>query len=227
MAIDTVIAGLGNPGTRYERTRHNAGFLLVGELAAAHGIRISQERHGARVGDGGIGARRCLLALPQTYMNRSGESIHRLLSFTGLDPEELVVVHDDMDLPLGRLRLRRGGGAGGHRGIASLIEHLGTPDFTRLKIGVGRPPEGVPAEGYVLQEFAAAERDTLRETLTRGVAALEVLLARGLERSHERLQPGRQLKKAHLLRYAPPGSLRRARARLSRRIVARLAPGPF
>ena len=92
-----------------------------------------------------------------------------------------MVVHDDMDLPLGRLRLRRGGGAGGHRGIASILEHLGSPDFIRLKIGVGRPPEGVPAEGYVLQEFAASERDTLREALARGVAALEVLLARGLD----------------------------------------------
>ena len=114
-------------------------------------------------------------------MNRSGDSVRRLLSFTGLDPGALVVVHDDMDLPLGRLRLRRGGGAGGHRGIASLLEHLGSPDFTRLKIGVGRPPAGVPAEGYVLQEFAASERDALRETLARGAAALEVLLARGLD----------------------------------------------
>lgn len=180
MAFDTVIVGLGNPGPQYERTRHNAGFLLVGRLAAAHGIRIRQERHGALVGDGGIGARRCLLALPQTYMNRSGEAVRRLLAFTGLDQESLVVVHDDLDLPLGRLRLRRGGGAGGHRGIASILEHLGSPDFTRLKIGVGRPPAGVPADGYVLQPFAAAESEPLRKTLDRGAAALEVLLAGGL-----------------------------------------------
>jgi len=181
MAIDTVIVGLGNPGPQYEHTRHNAGFLLVGELAAAHGIKLGQERHGARIGDGSIGARRCLLALPQTYMNRSGDSVRRVLSFTGLDPGSLVVVHDDMDLPLGRLRLRRGGGAGGHRGIASLLEHLGSPDFIRLKIGVGRPPAEVSAEGYVLQEFAASERDPLYETLARGTAALEVFLTRGLE----------------------------------------------
>jgi PTH1 family peptidyl-tRNA hydrolase len=189
MAIDTVIVGLGNPGSPYERTRHNAGFLLVGELAAAHAIKIRQERHGACVGDGNIGAHRCLLALPQTYMNRSGDSVRRLLSFTGLEPGALVVVHDDMDLPLGRLRLRRGGGAGGHRGIASLLEHLGSPDFTRLKIGVGRPPQGVPAEGYVLQEFAASERDTLRETLARGVATLEILLARGLDAAMNACNP--------------------------------------
>lgn len=189
MAIETVIVGLGNPGPRYERTRHNAGFLLVGALAKAHEIRIGQERHGACVGDGSIGAHRCLLALPQTYMNRSGEAVRRILAFAGLDPGSLVVVHDDLDLPLGRLRFRRGGGAGGHRGIASLLEHLDSPDFIRLKIGVGRPPEGVPAEGYVLQEFAASERETLAETLSRGTAALEVLLARGLEAAMNAANP--------------------------------------
>ena len=189
MAIATVIVGLGNPGSPYERTRHNAGFLLVSELAAVHNIGIRQERHGAFVGDGTIGAHRCLLALPQTYMNRSGDSVRRLLAFTGLDPGALLVVHDDMDLPLGRLRLRRGGGAGGHRGIASLLEHLDSPDFVRLKVGVGRPPEGVPAEGYVLQEFAAAERDTLRETQARGIAAIEVFLARGLEAAMNTANP--------------------------------------
>ena len=189
MAIDTVIVGLGNPGPPYERTRHNAGFLLVRELAAAHAVRLGQERHGAIVGDGRLGARRCLLALPQTYMNRSGEAVRRLLSFTDLDPASLVVVHDDTDLPLGRLRLRRGGGAGGHRGIASIIEHLGSPDFTRLKIGVGRPPAGVPAEGYVLQEFAAAERDPLRDALARGVSTLEVYLDRGLEAAMNACNP--------------------------------------
>jgi len=189
MAIDTVIIGLGNPGPAYERTRHNAGFLLVRELAAAHGISLSQQRHGALVGDGRIGARRCLLALPQSFMNRSGEPVRRVLSFTDLGPEALVVVHDDMDLPLGRLRLRRGGGAGGHRGIASILEHLGDPEFVRLKIGVGRPPAGVPAEGYVLQEFTSPERDLLRETLDRGIAALDILLARGLEAAMNACNP--------------------------------------
>lgn len=189
MAIATVIVGLGNPGPRYERTRHNAGFLLVGELAAAHLIGLGQVRHGARSGEGVIAGHRCLLALPQAYMNRSGESVRRILSYTGLDPGALLVVHDDMDLPLGRLRLRRGGGAGGHRGIASIIEHLGSPEFARLKIGVGRPPEGVPAEGYVLQEFAVSERDTLRETLVRGAAAIEVFLVSGLEAAMNACNP--------------------------------------
>lgn len=180
MAIDAVIVGLGNPGPRYDRTRHNAGFLLVNRFAAAHGIVLGQQRHGAFVGDGRIAGRRCLVALPQTYMNRSGESVRRLLSFAGLDAGSLVVVHDDMDLPLGRLRLRSGGGTGGHRGIASILEHLGDPGFARLRIGVGRPPEGIPAEAHVLQEFAAGEGEALREVIDRGAAALEVFLARGL-----------------------------------------------
>jgi len=189
MAIDFLIVGLGNPGPRYERTRHNAGFQLVAALAAAHGIGLTQERHGAIVGDGRIAGRRSLLALPQTFMNRSGEPVRRLLSFSGVDPGSLVVVHDDMDLPLGRLRLRRGGGAGGHRGVASILQHLDGSEFVRLRIGVGRPPAGVPAEAYVLQEFAAGERETLRESVVRGVAAIETLLAGGLEAAMNSCNP--------------------------------------
>lgn len=113
-------------------------------------------------------------------MNRSGEPVRRILSFAEAGVGSLLVAHDDMDLPFGRLRLRLGGGAGGHRGIASIIEQTGDPAFTRLKIGVGRPPEGVPAEAYVLQEFAAAEREALLALLARGVDAVEVLLARDL-----------------------------------------------
>lgn len=190
MAIDSVLVGLGNPGPRYERTRHNAGFLLLERLAAANGIDLARERHGARVGEGRIAGKRCLLALPQTFMNRSGDPVRRLLAFTGAEPSSLVVAHDDMDLPLGRLRLRIGGGAGGHRGIASILEHLGGADFVRLKIGVGRPPEGVPAEAYVLQEFAVAERELLAGALERAEAAVETLLARGLTAAMNACNPG-------------------------------------
>jgi len=181
MAFDSVVVGLGNPGLRYERTRHNAGFLLVDRLAATHGIVLGRERHGARFGEGRIAGKRCVLALPQGYMNCSGDSVRRVLAFTGVEPSSLIVAHDDLDLPFGRLRLRRGGGAGGHRGIASILNHLGDASFARLKIGVSRPPEGVPAEAYVLQEFTPGERELLEEVLARGVAAVEVYLARGLE----------------------------------------------
>jgi PTH1 family peptidyl-tRNA hydrolase len=132
------------------------------------------------VGEGRIAGRRCLLALPQTFMNRSGDAVRRILAFAGADAAALLVAHDDMDLPFGRLRLRSGGGGGGHRGIASILEQLGDPGFIRLKIGVGRPPEGVPAEAWVLQEFGAGERSALGGVLARGVEAVEVLLARGL-----------------------------------------------
>jgi PTH1 family peptidyl-tRNA hydrolase len=163
--------------------------MLVESLAAAHAIPLRQLRHGALVGEGRIAGRRLLLALPQTYMNRSGEPVRRLLSFADADPGALLVVHDDLDLPLGRLRLRRGGGAGGHRGIASILEHLGDASFDRLKIGVSRPPEGVPAEAYVLQEFTPGERQILDEVLARGVAAVEVFLARGPEAAMNACNP--------------------------------------
>ena len=113
-------------------------------------------------------------------MNRSGDPVRRILSFAEAGVGSLLVAHDDMDLPFGRLRLRVGGGAGGHRGIASILEQTGDPAFTRLKIGVGRPPEGVPAEAYVLPEFGSGERAALPAILARGVEAVEVLLARGL-----------------------------------------------
>lgn len=158
-------------------------------LAAAHAIPLRQQRHGAFVGEGRIAGRRLLLALPQTYMNRSGEPVRRLLSFADAGPAALLVVHDDLDLPLGRLRLRAGGGAGGHRGIASIIEQLGDASFARLKIGVSRPPEGVPAEAYVLQEFTPGERAVLDEVLGRGVATVEDYLARGLQAAMNACNP--------------------------------------
>jgi len=122
-------------------------------------------------------------------MNRSGDPVRRILAFTGSDTASLLVVHDDMDLPFGRLRLRVGGGAGGHRGIASILEQLGDPGFARLKIGVGRPPEGVPAEAWVLQEFGTAEREALRGILERGVETVETLLARGPEAAMNACNP--------------------------------------
>lgn len=158
-------------------------------LASAHAAGLRQQRHGALLGEASIATRRCLLAQPQTYMNLSGESVRRLLSFTGLGTDALIVAHDDLDLPLGRLRLRRGGGAGGHRGVASLLEHLGDAQFVRLKIGVSRPPQGVPAEAYVLQQFGAGERGPLGEALGRGVATIETLLARGLQAAMNACNP--------------------------------------
>jgi len=122
-------------------------------------------------------------------MNRSGDPVRRILAYTGNDAASLLVVHDDMDLPLGRLRLRVGGGAGGHRGIASILEQLGDPGFARLKIGVGRPPEGLPAEAWVLQEFGAAERGALAGILERGVETVEILLARGPEAAMNACNP--------------------------------------
>lgn len=183
MTVEQVIIGLGNPGARYARTRHNAGFLCVERFAEAHGILLRQQKHQALLGEGAIAGRRCLLALPQTFMNRSGESVRRILAFTGTSPAALLVVHDDLDLPLGRLRIRRDGGAGGHRGVASLLDHLGTPDFLRFRIGIGRPPAGQSSEIYVLQEFDAAERRHLGEVNDQATKALELMLREGLAKA--------------------------------------------
>ena len=190
MASEFLIVGLGNPGPRYERTRHNAGFMCVEHCAAGHGIVLGRRQHQAIVGEGKIAGRRSLLALPQTFMNRSGESVRRILSFTDAPPSSLIVIHDDLDLPLGRLRLRQGGGPGGHRGVASVIDHLGVPDFIRLRIGIGRPPDGVPADMYVLQEFSAGERQQLRDVIDRGGEALEMLISEGLEKTMSRYNAG-------------------------------------
>lgn len=189
MAHDFLLVGLGNPGPRYERTRHNAGFLLLARLAAAHGISLRQERHRAVVGEGRIAGRRCVLALPQTFMNASGESVRRIADFAGVPTGSIIVAHDDLDLPLGRLRIRSGGGAGGHRGIASIADHLGDPGFGRVRMGIGRPPERVPAEAYVLQEFAAGERAALDEMLGRAGEAVETWLAAGRAAAMNRFNP--------------------------------------
>lgn len=132
------------------------------------------------MGEGRIAGRRCLLALPQTFMNASGEAVRRIADFSEVPTAAIIAAHDDLDLPLGRLRIRSGGGAGGHRGIASLIDHLGDPGFGRVRMGVGRPPERVPAEAYVLQEFGSGERPALDEMLGRAAEAVETWLREGL-----------------------------------------------
>lgn len=191
MGIDAVVAGLGNPGPRYARTRHNAGFMLVERFARAWGIGLARERFGARIGDGLVAGRRCLLVLPQTFMNLGGEPVRDVLAYASCGPERLVVVHDDLDLPPGRLRLRRGGGgSGGHRGVRSVASCLGTSDFARLRVGIGRPPERVPAEAFVLQEFPPAEREPLEAALARGCEALEVLVRDGIEAAMNRFNAG-------------------------------------
>ncbi len=180
-----LVVGLGNPGERYARNRHNVGFRCVRRLAAAHGLTF--RRHGqARTASGTVAGRRLVLAMPQTFMNESGRAVAPLVRFHKLPLDHLLVVYDDLDLPPGSIRLRPGGGSGGHRGMLSIIQHLGSQDFPRLRIGIGRPPEGIDPADYVLQNFSAGEEATIEEGLERAVAAIEFWLTEGIEEAMSR-----------------------------------------
>jgi PTH1 family peptidyl-tRNA hydrolase len=174
---------LGNPGASYEYTRHNAGFRVVEALAAAEGIRIRSGWRGSRVGRGRIGVFPVLLVLPQTYMNASGEAILALCKKNGIDPQEVLVVSDDIDLPLGTLRMRARGSAGGQKGIASVISALGTDEFPRLRLGIrgDRYSRERDLADYVLEPFGEAEREIFEGAVGRAIEALRIWLADGTD----------------------------------------------
>jgi PTH1 family peptidyl-tRNA hydrolase len=188
-----LVVGLGNPGSRYEGTRHNVGFMALEVVAAAAGSAFrAQPRLQGLLADVGNGEERLRLLLPQTFMNESGRSIRAALDWFGFDPAELLVVVDDMDLPLGRLRLRASGSAGGHNGLRSTISHLGTQDFARLRIGIGAPADH-PAErrartiGHVLGRFSAGEQPLLQAVLSEVQAGIGLIQRQGIERAANRL----------------------------------------
>ncbi|HBZ82535.1 MULTISPECIES: aminoacyl-tRNA hydrolase [Brevibacillus] len=160
-----VIIGLGNPGKKYEDTRHNAGFMAIDKISDKWGIPVTQNKFRALVGEGRVEGEKVLLVKPQTYMNLSGESVAEILKFYKLIPDDLVVIFDDLDLPTGQLRLREKGSAGGHNGIKSMIQHLGTQEFKRIKVGISRPEPGRSVSDYVLQSFPAAERTLIQEAV--------------------------------------------------------------
>jgi PTH1 family peptidyl-tRNA hydrolase len=181
-----VVMGLGNPGTEHVRDRHNVGSHAVDRLAARWGISVERAEHRALLGLGSYREQPVMLVKPQTYMNRSGESASSIAGYFRLPPEAFVILHDDMDLPLGRLRIRRDGGAGGHRGIASVIDQLGSPDFSRVRIGIGRPPDGLPASEFVLGPFVPTEAPAIDVALGVVVEAVETLLACGVDAAMNR-----------------------------------------
>ena len=161
-----VIVGLGNPGKKYENTRHNVGFMAIDALAEKYGISISEKKHKALCGTGVIEGVKVLLVKPQTYMNLSGESVGDVMNFYKLDPEEeMMVIYDDISLAPGNIRIRKKGSAGGHNGIKSLIAHTGTQGFMRIKIGVGEKPSGWDLADYVLGHFSEDDQVKLKEAL--------------------------------------------------------------
>jgi len=177
----TLVIGLGNPGPAYAGNRHNVGYQCVDYLGHAHGLRFrSSRRCKALVANGQIGKTRVILAKPLVYMNESGQAVNALVRWYKIALADLLVIYDDLDLPLGKIRLRRRGGSGGHKGLQSIIDALQTEEFARLRVGIGRPIYGEPSD-YVLSDFTPEERMIMEATYDRVVAAIECFLTQGIE----------------------------------------------
>jgi len=175
-----VVVGLGNPGPEYHKTRHNLGFWVVELLAHCWSTRLSRRSFQSLLGDAQLCGEKILLVQPQTFMNRSGEAVVKIRDFYHIDLTDLIVVHDDLDLPLGQIRIKRGGGgAGGNRGIASIIAALGSKDFVRVKIGIGRPPGHKDPAHFVLQPFTPQEEAFILPAINRAASAVKAVLLDG------------------------------------------------
>ncbi|MEW6375758.1 MAG: aminoacyl-tRNA hydrolase [Thermodesulfobacteriota bacterium] len=183
-----VIVGLGNPGVRYLGSRHNIGFQVVDRLAKINHIPICAKRFKTLYGKGSIDSHQVILAKPMTFMNRSGEAVKKTVIFFHVGIEDLVVIHDDLDLPFGRLRFKRKGGDGGHQGVRSIIESIGENNFLRLKVGIGRPPKGMDPAEYVLTSFDEIEQFQLDGIISQAAESIGVMVLEGIETAMNRYQ---------------------------------------
>lgn len=182
-----LIVGLGNPGRKYVGTRHNVGFDVVAELSRRGSAAAPRRAFDAELTEIAVGGERVLLAAPQSYMNLSGRPVRQILDFYKLGLADLLVVCDDFNLPLGRLRLRRNGSAGGQKGLKNIIEHVGTEEFARLRIGIDRPPERMDATAYVLQKFSANEREAMSTAVRAAADAAELWVTQGPDAAMNRV----------------------------------------
>ena len=179
---DLLVVGLGNPGKDYERSRHNVGAEVVQRLAAAHGAALKSGKERALVAEVRIGESRVALAFPTTFMNLSGESVTKLVRRYGIeDPSRIVIVQDELDLPPGTVRVKLGGGLAGHNGLRSISQHLKTQDFTRVRIGVGKPPSKEHGADHVLNRIPKSERQLLDESVVRATEAVETIATSGID----------------------------------------------
>jgi len=173
-----LIVGLGNPGSRYQYTRHNIGFMVLEKIAARWEVDLKQKSFDALWNRGKIAGINVLLAMPQTYMNLSGNAARKLLAYFKMDISSLIVIHDDLDLPFGAVRLKSGGGDAGHKGLKSIITCLGSADFMRIRMGIGKPADRTPVEDYVLQRFNSDESNLLQQNIQfASEAAAEIVLS--------------------------------------------------
>lgn len=177
------IVGLGNPGSNYAKTRHNIGFMALDRLAERHNISITQNKCKALIGEGHISGIKTVLIKPMTFMNLSGESVRAYMDFYKVSLEDLIVVYDDMDTEIGKVRLRYQGSAGGHNGIKSIIQHTGTQKFNRVRMGISRPDPGHAIVDYVLSTFMKKEKEALEQTIEQTCDALEFSLTNTFEQT--------------------------------------------
>jgi len=190
MAETFLIVGLGNPGAQYARTRHNIGFRAVETLAERHGLTFSKVEHKAQTASGAIAGQRIILAKPLTYMNLSGDAVAPLARFYKIEPDRILIIADDLDIPLGTIRIRPSGSSGGQKGIRHIIERMGTQAIPRIRIGIGRPPGKMDAAAYVLTPFKADEEIIALESVDRAAKAAETWLADGIDAAMNRFNGG-------------------------------------
>ena len=180
-SADLLVVGLGNPGEEYDKTRHNVGAVVVEILARRRGGKLRKQKERSLTDQVNVGGKRMALAVPLTYMNLSGEAVAPLVRRYGVEPGQLVVVHDEMDFELGRLQVKNGGGLAGHNGLKSIVAHLHTQDFVRVRIGIGKPPGSRQGADHVLRRFSKAERKEIDVVLEEAADAVELILAEGVE----------------------------------------------
>jgi PTH1 family peptidyl-tRNA hydrolase len=176
-----LIAGLGNPGIKYQLSRHNIGFLVLEALAEKQGIEIRQKKLGSFLGKGTLSGTTVIMAKPQTFMNLSGEAVKKLLGYFKIDLSDLIVIHDDLDLPFESIRIKEGGGHGGHKGLISIIDSLGSSDFIRIRLGIGKPERKEMVDGYVLEHFTNDQMKVLPDILARVCDAVVEVISSGTQ----------------------------------------------
>lgn len=190
-----LIVGLGNPGKQYKDTRHNIGFMAVDSLAEANAIKLNRKDFNSQWGKGNICDKEVFLIKPQTYMNLSGAAVQGISGYFHIEPKDILVIYDDVDLELGTIRIRLSGGSGGHRGMQSIIEHIGSKDFPRMRLGIGRPKQRSQKSevrsqdeiaDYVLSNFESNEKDVLKQVLGRTKEAVDAIVKDGIEKAMSR-----------------------------------------
>jgi PTH1 family peptidyl-tRNA hydrolase len=178
-----IIVGLGNPGTEYKHTRHNIGFMVLDKLSSRHNIKPAKKSKSALSGKGRINSENVMIVAPMTFMNNSGMAVKEIMRYEKTDLSQLIVIYDDLDLDPGRVRVRFGGGSGGHNGIKSIVSHMGSGDFIRVRIGIGRPPGRMNPSDYVLGSFNKNEREEIEFSIDNAADAVDYIIANGVEKA--------------------------------------------